>query len=246
MSRALLMLVSIVCYALMFVALLYLIGFVAALPMLPTHVDKGIEGPLLQAVLVDLGLIALFGIQHSVMARPAFKAAWTRVVPPPIERSIYCLATAAVLWVMFAFWHPIAGALWTVDAPGLRLVMWTFSGLGWATVLLATFLLNHFELFGLAQAWRHLRGKPAPGPVFRKPFFYRLVRHPIYFGILLGIWATPDMTYSHVLLAAGFTVYILIGVRHEERDLLASLGDDYRQYRKDVGMVLPGLGKTRY
>lgn len=244
MSRAFLMLVSIACYAAMFIALLYLIGFVAALPMLPTHVDRGIEGPLAQALIVDLGLIALFGIQHSVMARPAFKSAWTKIVPPPIERAVYCLATAAVLWALFAFWHPIPGALWMVENPGLQVLLWAVSGLGWATVLLATFLLNHFELFGLAQAWRNLRGKPEPEPVFKKPFLYRMVRHPIYFGILLGIWATPAMTYSHLLLAAGFTIYIFIGVRHEERDLVDALGDEYRQYRKDVGMVLPGLGKS--
>lgn len=243
MSRALAMPVALVCYAAFFGSFVYLIGFVAALEALPTHVDKGLAAPPLAAAMIDLALIALFGVQHSVMARPGFKAAWTRMVSPAIERAIYCLASALCLIALFAFWHPIEGTVWLVENETARIAIWGLFLLGWTILFIATWLISHFELFGLAQAWRHFRGTEAPAQPFRTPFLYRWVRHPIYSGFLLAFWATPHMTYGHLLLAIGFSVYIFIGIAHEERDLVAHFGDDYTEYRKRVGSVVPGIGR---
>ncbi len=243
MSRIIALPVALLCYAAFFVSFVYLVGFAAAFDPLPIHVDKAIAGPAGVAVLVDLGLIALFGLQHSIMARPGFKEKWTRIIPAALERSVYCLATALVLLVLFSFWHTIDGSLWSVENPALRMAFWAVFFLGWGILFIATWLLNHFELFGLAQAWRHMRGIEAAPPEFRTPLFYKMVRHPIYLGFFLGLWATPDMTYSHALLAAGMTVYIMIGISYEERDLIAEFGDRYREYQRSVGSFLPWIGK---
>jgi len=243
MSRVAYLAIAVLCYFAFFAAFVYLIGFVAAIPQLPTNVDKGIEGPVGLAIAVDIGLIALFGIQHSVMARKGFKDSWTKLVPPPIERSIYCLATAVALGVMYALWHPIAGTLWSVEAPALRMILWGLFALGWVILFIATHLISHFELFGLTQAWRHFRGTEPQAQQFRTPLFYKIVRHPIYTGIFLAVWATPDMSYSHLLLAIGFTIYLLIGIRYEERDLIENFGARYVEYRRTVGMIIPGIGR---
>lgn len=234
---------SAACYAAFFGAFVYLVGFVAGFDPLPTHVDKGLSGPVGQAVLVNLALIALFGVQHSVMARPGFKARWTKIVPEPLERSVYCLASALALIALFAFWHPIAGTVWSVQDEAARIALWALFFAGWGVLFIATHLINHWELFGLAQAWRHFRGTEAAPQTFRTPLFYRWVRHPIYSGFLLAFWATPEMSYGHLLLAVGFSVYIFIGIAHEERDLIAHYGETYADYRKRVGMVFPGLGR---
>lgn len=244
MGRALLMLISVAFYAMAFVTLLFLIGWVGAFDFMPLTVNSGREGPMGTALIVDLVLIALFGIQHSVMARPGFKDGWTKIVPAPIERSCYLLATVLVLGVLFHFWHPIEGSLWSVTNESARMAIWAVFWLGWGILLLSTFLLNHFELFGLQQAWFNLTGKTAAPPKMRTPLFYKLVRHPLYTGFFLGLWATPDMTYSHALLAAGFTVYILVGIHYEEKDLLDAFGDQYSEYRKKVGSFLPWIGKV--
>lgn len=243
MGRTLVLLIAAICYAAFFAAFLYLIGFVAGVDLLPTHVDKGLAAPPATAAIIDIALIALFGVQHSVMARQSFKRAWTRIVPQPLERSIYCLATVAALTLLFAFWHPIAGSLWSVQAEGARIALWVLFGLGWTILFIATHLINHWELFGLAQAWRHFRGYEVAPHTMRTPFLYRWVRHPIYSGIFLAVWATPEMTMSHLLLAIGFTVYIVIGIAFEERDLVAWHGDAYREYRRKVGSIIPGIGK---
>lgn len=243
MARSLILLSSVLCYTAFLGAFAYLVGFVAGLDFLPTHVDKGIAAPPATAVVVDLALIALFGLQHSVMARPGFKAGWTKVVPPPLERSVYCLASALCLILLFAFWHPIGGAVWTVQSDVARVSLWVLFALGWVILFIATHLISHWELFGLAQAWRHVRGTTRPEQPFRTPLFYRWVRHPIYSGFLLAFWATPDMSYGHLLLAVGFTVYIFIGIAYEERDLLRQFGDAYADYRRRVGAVFPGLGR---
>ena len=243
MVRPLYLVVALVCYAAFFASFVYLIGFVAGYPALPTHVDKGLAAPSAIAAIIDLALIALFGVQHSVMARPGFKAWWTRIVPPSIERSVYCLAAAAVLGVLYAFWHPIAGTAWDVTNPAARTVLWVLFGLGWGIVFISTWLISHFELFGLAQVWRHWRGSDAPAAKLTTPVFYRVVRHPIYSGFLLAFWATPTMSYGHLLLAAAMTAYVLIAIGHEERDLVGVFGDDYVSYRKRVGMLVPGIGK---
>ncbi len=232
-----------VCYFAFFLAFVYLVGFVGGFAFMPSSVDKGMAAPAPLALLIDIGLIAIFGAQHSVMARQRFKQGWTRVVPAPIERAVYVLATAFALVLIFVFWHPLPGSLWSVASPGGRILAWSLFGLGWVILFIATHLINHFELFGLAQAWRFLRGEPAHPHTLRKPLFYRYVRHPIYSGILLAIWATPDMTVSHLLLAVGFSIYILIGIRFEERDLVRQFGAAYLEYRQRVGMVVPWLGR---
>ena len=243
MARPLYLVVAAVCYAAFFAAFVYLIGFVAGLPALPTHVDKGFAAQPVVAAIIDLALIALFGVQHSVMARPGFKAWWTRIVPPPIERSVYCLAAAAVLGVLFVLWHPIAGTVWDITNPAARTALWALFGMGWVIVFISTWLISHFELFGLSQVWRNWRGSEAPAVKLTTPAFYRLVRHPIYSGFLLAFWATPTMSYGHLLLAAAMTVYVLIAIGHEERDLIGEFGDDYVEYGKRVGMLVPGIGK---
>ncbi len=243
MSRAVYLAVAVSCYLAFFAAFVYLVGFVAGFPFMPTHVDKGLDGPVSVAVAVDIGLIALFGIQHSVMARQSFKVGWTKIVPNPIERSIYCLATAIVLGVMFWLWHPIAGSVWSVENQGLRIAIWVLFALGWLILFVATHLISHWELFGLAQAWRYFRGQEAKPHELRQPLFYRAVRHPIYSGMLLAVWATPEMTYSHLILALGFSIYILIGIHYEEKDLVGTFGDTYVEYRRKVGMVIPWIGR---
>lgn len=243
MARVSIMAVAIVCYFGFFASFVYLVGFVGGFDFMPTHVDKGIAATPTVAVLVDLALIAMFGIQHSVMARQSFKRGWTKIVPPSLERSIFCLATALVLGIFFYFWHPIAGSLWSIDSELGRTIMWGLFWAGWAILFIATWLLNHFELFGLQQAWQHMTGREPAPPTMRTPLFYRHVRHPIYTGFFIALWATPDMSWSHFVLAAGLTIYILIGIAHEERDLIDVFGEEYRAYRRRVGSILPGIGK---
>ncbi len=233
------MLVATIIYLIFFATFLYLIGFVAGLPMLPTHVDRGPAAAITVAVPVDVALIGLFGLQHSVMARPAFKAAWTRIVPEPLERSIYVLMASLALMLLFACWRPIAGIVWDVDAPFWRGVIWVLFAAGWLIVLLSTFMISHFELLGLTQAFNHWRGGRAAAPQFRIPFFYRFVRHPLYSGFFLAFWSTPTMSYGHLLLAIGMSVYMLIAIPLEERDLVDLFGTDYHAYRGQVGGLVP-------
>lgn len=243
MGRIATLLVATLCYFAFFVSFVYFVGFIAGFPDLPTHVDKGMEASLPVALVVNFALIALFGLQHSVMARPGFKAAWTRIVPKQLERSIYCLATAAVLAVMFAFWHQLPAPVWHVANPTARLVIWGLFGLGILVVFISTWLISHFELFGLAQAWSHARGRDVPDPQFRTPLFYKLVRHPIYLGFFIALWATPDMSVGHLLLSAGLTIYLIIGATYEERDLVGQFGAVYIEYQSRVSMIIPGIGK---
>lgn len=243
MQRIVYPLVSVLCYFAFFIAFVYFAGFVGGFDLLPTHVDKGLSGPLWQATVIDVGLIALFGAQHSVMARKGFKQVWTKVVPPPLERSFYCLFSALALGVLYVFWHPLPGIVWEVTNPVGQAVLWALFALGFTVVFISTWLLSHFDLFGLAQMWRHVRGKPEPKPVMHTPLFYRWVRHPIYAGFFIALWSAPLMTVGHLLLAGGLTVYLLIGISYEEKDLLAMFGDEYRAYRAKVGMILPGIGR---
>lgn len=243
MVRAFLMGLAVACYFAFFASFAYLVGFVGDVPGLPVTVDRGPEAPLAMAVFTDLALIALFGVQHSVMARGSFKAGWTRIVPAAIERSLYCLASALALAVMFVLWRPIPALVWDVRGSGMGMLLLVLFALGWTILFIATWLLNHFELFGLAQAWRNMTGAAVPADNFKTPGFYRYVRHPIYTGFVLAFWATPAMTQGHLLLAVGMTAYILIGISYEERDLIARFGDRYAEYRGKVGMLFPGLGK---
>jgi len=240
MSKTASLVFAIVAYAVFFATFLYLVSFVGNLPFVPVTVDKGPDASLAGAVVIDLALIALFGLQHSVMARQGFKRAWTRIVPKPAERSVYVLFASLALIVLFTFWRPIEGNLWHVEGAAAT-VLWALFGLGWLIVLLTTFLLNHFELFGLQQAWFHARGREAAPPQLREPLFYKWVRHPLYSGFFLAFWATPQMSYGHLLLAAGMSVYMLVGIRHEERDLVDVFGKDYEEYRARVGMLTPRM-----
>ena len=230
------------CYAIFFATFLYLIAFFGNFPFAGPKVDFAREAEPAVAIAIDLALIALFGVQHSVMARPGFKAAWTRIVPAPVERSTYVLLASAALIVLMLFWHELTAAVWTVTDPVGAAILWALFGLGWLIVLTSTFLINHFELFGLQQAWFALREKAAAPPVLRQPFFYRFVRHPLYAGFFIAFWATPAMTAGHLLLAAGLSAYMLIAIRLEERDLIDVFGDAYVSYRRRVGMLIPHVG----
>ncbi|WP_159978591.1 MULTISPECIES: methanethiol S-methyltransferase [unclassified Novosphingobium] len=227
-------------YAVFFATFLGLIAFVAGLPVLPRTVDAG--GPATAAgvaAVIDLALILLFAVQHSVMARPGFKAAWTRIMPQPIERSFYVFAASAALIVLMVFWRPIPAVVWSVGTPLGAGLLWALFAAGWLIVLLSTFLISHFELFGLTQVWNNLRGKMAAPAVLRQPFFYRLVRHPLYSGFFLAFWATPLMTAGHLLLAAALSVFMIVAIRFEERDLIGVFGEDYVRYRASTGMLVP-------
>ena len=239
-------------YAIFLFAFLYLIGFVAdadftvgSVHIVGKSIDRGGIGDgalTLAAVVIDVALLALFGVQHSVMARPGFKRWWTRIVPPSAERSTYVLASSSCLLVLFALWRPITDDVWRVTAQPWRALLIATALAGWAMVLLSTFLIDHFDLFGLRQVFARLRGRRLAEHSFKTPFLYRLVRHPIYLGFLIAFWATPAMTLGHLVFAAVMTGYIFLAVRFEERDLIGVLGEQYRDYRRRVSMLIPGLG----
>lgn len=246
MSRAVTLIFAIVCYAIFFATFLYLIVFVGDLQFAGLTVDNGgPQSPPAVAVLINVALIALFGLQHSVMARPRFKAWWTKIVPPSVERSVFVLCASIALMILFLFWRPIDTIVWNVTNPILRDILWIAFWAGWLTVLISTFLINHFELFGLQQGWLHFRGREAAKPELRQPGFYRWVAHPLYSGFFLAFWAAPEMTVGHLLLAVGFSIYMLTAIRYEERDLTNLFGDDYRRYRSGVGMLVPKFGRGR-
>ena len=242
MSRAATLLFAIFAYAVFFATFLYLICFVGNFSIAPITVDRGgPSSPVAVAVVIDLALIGLFGLQHSVMARQGFKRAWTKIVPPPAERSVYVLIASLMLIILILFWRPIEGTLWDAHGTAIEMLLWLGFAAGWGIVLLSTFLLNHFELFGLQQAWFHVQGRTAAEPQMRQPMFYKWVRHPLYSGFFLAFWSTPVMTYGHLLLAAGLSVYMLIAIQYEERDLVGMFGGDYENYRKQAGMLTPRL-----
>jgi protein-S-isoprenylcysteine O-methyltransferase Ste14 len=225
-------------YVLFLIVFLYLVGFVGAI-LVPRTVDHGIAAPIGQAVIVNTVLVALFGVQHSVMARPWFKRWWTRFVPASIERSTYVWLSNAVLMLLYWQWRTMPTVIWHVELPAGRLVLWVLFWLGWATALLSTFLINHFDLFGLRQVYLAWREKPYTHIDFHVRLLYRLVRHPLMLGFLIAFWSAPTMTAGHLLFTVAMTGYILTALHFEERDLVAALGDQYRDYRREVPMLLP-------
>ena len=239
MSRAATLLFAMIVYAIFFATFLYLIAFVGDFRFVGSTVDSGRLAPPLGAALIDIALIALFGLQHSVMARPGFKSWWTRIVPRPIERSIFVLAASIALMMLFRFWRPIDPTVWNVTNPGPSGIIWLLFWAGWSMVLVSTFLINHFELFGVQQARLHCWGLECGEPQLTQPFFYKWIAHPLYSGFFLAFWATPHMSVGHLLLAGGLSIYMLIAIRYEEHDLTGIFGDDYRRYRAGVGMLTP-------
>lgn len=237
MGRILALLYGLVCYAIFFVTFLYAIGFVSGF-VVPKAIDSGPVGPLLPSLAIDVAVLGVFAIQHSLMARPAFKAWWTKAVPPAIERSTYVLFSSAALVLIFWAWRPIPTVLWSVGGPWGQVIL-ALAAAGWLTVLASTFLINHFDLFGLRQTWAYATGKETPPPEFRTPLFYRVVRHPLYLGFIVAFWAAPTMTLGHLIFAAATTAYILIAIQLEEHDLTAVFGDVYTSYRKRVSMIVP-------
>jgi protein-S-isoprenylcysteine O-methyltransferase Ste14 len=225
-------------YVVFFVTFLYAIGFVPGL-MVPKTIDTGAVVPLAEALIVNLVLMSVFAIQHSVMARRQFKQWWTQFVPKPVERSTYVLFASLALVLLFWQWRPIPTVVWQIDNAQIAMAVTGLSFVGWLIVLTSTFLINHFELFGLHQVANNLTGRPMPAMRFRTPFYYQFVRHPIYLGFIIAFWAAPTMTVGHLLFAAVTTAYIVIGILLEERDLVDLFGDDYRRYKDRVSMLVP-------
>lgn len=239
MKRTAILLYGLACYAVFFATFLYAIGFVGNL-WVPKAMDSPRETSLGLALLIDLGLLSLFAVQHSVMARPGFKRVWTRVIPESAERSTYTLLSSLALILLFWQWRPLGGVVWDVDHPLARGLLYAGFAFGWGLVLVATFLINHFDLFGLRQVWLQFRGRAYTALPFKTPGPYRLVRHPLYVGWFFAFWCTPTMSVTHLLFALMTTAYILVAIRLEERDLIAAL-PEYSQYRKQVPMLLPRL-----
>jgi len=234
---------GVVSYAIFFVTYLYAIGFVGNL-WVPKSMDSAREVPFLTALFTDLALLGLFAIQHSVMARPAFKRWWTSIVPAAAERSTYVLFSSVALILLFAYWQPLGGAVWAVTSPLGQAAVYAAFAFGWLLVLVSTFLINHFDLFGLRQVWLQLLGKPYTQLKFGTPLFYRYVRHPLYLGWFFAFWATPTMTVTHLVFAIATTAYILIAIQLEERDLVDA-HPEYESYRRSVPMLVPFTKRRR-
>jgi len=242
MGRSLVFAYGVLVYGVFLVTFLYAIGFVGNW-IVPKSIDTGSSVSLGEAICVNVLLLALFAIQHTIMARPAFKLRWARILPQPIERSTFVLLASLLLGLAFWQWRPIPETVWQVDAPAGRVILNALSLMGWIIVLYGSFLIDHFDLFGLRQVFLYLRGKPYSHPPLKMVSLYRFVRHPLMLGFLIAFWATPSMTQGHLLFAVVTTAYIFFGIQIEERDLQKILGDDYRRYREETSMIVPMLPK---
>lgn len=245
MSKLLVVFYGVVCYLVFFLTFLYAVGFIANFGV-PKGIDDGVAGSLAGAIIVDLVLMSVFAMQHSVMARPGFKSWWTRFVPQPVERSTYVLFSSLALILLYWLWQPMPAIIWQVGDPILRTLVWVAFWLGWGIVLFSTFLINHFELFGLRQIYLHFIGQMHIPVGFRTPLLYQWVRHPIMLGFIIAFWATPQMSVGHLVFAVVTTLYIIIAVYYfEERDLLKYHGEVYAEYRRQVSMIVPIPRKRR-
>ena len=244
MKRTLVLLYGVAAYVVFFATFLYAFGFVGNV-FVPKSIDSPPAMPFLQALLIDAGLLALFALQHSIMARQWFKRMLTRIIPEPAERPTYVLFSSLALILLFSQWQPLGGTIWQIESPAGLAVMYGGFAFGWLIVLASTFMINHFDLFGLRQVVLYFMRRPYTPLRFRTPFFYKYVRHPLYFGWLLAFWCTPVMTSAHLFFAAMTTGYILIAIQLEERDLIRQHGDSYRAYRDRVPMIIPVGGRSQ-
>jgi len=229
---------GVACYGVFLATFLYSVGFIGNL-VVPKTMDSPARTPFLYALGIDVLLLGIFAVQHSVMARPWFKRIWTRIVPEPAERSTYVLLSSLALIALFVYWQPLGGTVWNIENETARWFMYQLFGLGFGVVLIATFLINHFDLFGLRQVWLYLTGKPYTVLTFSTPLFYKYVRHPLYLGWMMAFWFTPTMTSAHLLFAVMTTAYMMAAIRWEEHDLTVLFGEKYARYRESVPMLVP-------
>ena len=239
MSRILIFIYGLFAYAVGLGGLVWFALFIGGWEFLPRHIDSVSPGVLSSALLINAALIIIFALQHSIMARLTFKSRWTKIIPRATERSTYLIFSGIIMALFCLYWQPVNGVLWQVENQIGQIVLISAYVIGWTIPVLASFMINHFELFGLQQVYFNLLNKPEPSPHFTERLFYKIVRHPIQLGTLIGIWSTPTMTMTHLLLSAPLTVYVLISLKYEERDLVTTLGENYENYQRRVPMIIP-------